>query len=82
VQKQRRLETKVGLTLLILAMLGVVAMVATWSAFSDTTANDGNVFQAGSVDIEDNDSGTIALYDLFDGTPEATPGDSDSGCIK
>lgn len=73
---------KVGLTLLLLGLLGALIIVATWAAFSDTTANAGNRWDAGSVDIVDNDDGTRALYDLFDGTPLGKPGSSDSGCIK
>ncbi|MDQ4145120.1 MAG: hypothetical protein M3198_15540 [Actinomycetota bacterium] len=80
--KQRTRARKVGLTFLLLALLGLLIVAATWAAFSDTTANAGNRWEVGSVDIEDNDAGTRALYDLFDGTPYAKPGDSDSGCIK
>jgi predicted ribosomally synthesized peptide with SipW-like signal peptide len=75
-------KTKVGMTFLVLVALGGLAAVSTLAAFSDTTANAGNKFQAGSVDIGSNDLGTTALYDLYDGTPEAKPGISDSGCIK
>jgi predicted ribosomally synthesized peptide with SipW-like signal peptide len=62
-------------------LFGLVAGLSTWAAFSDTTANAGNVFTAGTVDIDDNDSGT-ALYDNFDGTPEGKPTSSETGCIK
>jgi predicted ribosomally synthesized peptide with SipW-like signal peptide len=75
-------DVRVGLTLLVLAALGLLAAFATLAAFSDTTDNSGNRFQTGSVAIADNDLGTTALYDLYDGTPEARPGQSDSGCIK
>lgn len=81
-RKDRTTSRKIGLTLLLLAALGVMIVASTWAAFSDTSANTGDRWDAGSVDIEDNDSGTRALYDLFDGTPYAKPGDSDSGCIK
>ncbi len=80
--KERTTARKLGLTFLVLALLGLLIVVATWAAFSDTTANAGNQWETGSVDIEDNDAGTRALYDLFDGTPASEPGDSDSGCIK
>lgn len=80
--KQRTTARKVGLSFLLLAMLGLLIVAATWAAFSDTSANAGDRWDAGSVDISDNDNGTAALYDLFDGTPYAKPGDSDSGCIK
>jgi hypothetical protein len=75
------LDVKVGLTLLVFAALGLLAAYATRAAFSNTTENTGNRFQTGSVTIGDNDLGT-ALYDLYDGTPAAKPGNSDSGCIK
>jgi predicted ribosomally synthesized peptide with SipW-like signal peptide len=80
--EKRRTARKLGLTFLLLALLGLLIVVATWAAFSDTTANADDRFDAGSVDIEDNDSGSRALYDVFDGTPFAKPTDSDSGCIK
>jgi predicted ribosomally synthesized peptide with SipW-like signal peptide len=73
---------KVGLTLLLLGLLGAMIVVATFAAFSDTTDDSGNRWDAGSVAISDNDDGSRALYDLFDGTPLGKPGSSDSGCIK
>jgi predicted ribosomally synthesized peptide with SipW-like signal peptide len=82
VQDGKRLDFKIGLTMLILALVGLVLTAATWSAFSDTTDNDGNEFQAGSVAISDNDGGTRALLDLFASSPYAAPGATDSGCIK
>jgi predicted ribosomally synthesized peptide with SipW-like signal peptide len=82
VQERKRLDFKIGLTMLILALVGLVLTAATWSAFSDTTDNDGNEFQAGSVAIGDNDGGTRALLDLFASAPYAAPGATDSGCIE
>lgn len=81
-QEAKRIDLKVGLSLLVLALMGVVLTAATWSAFSDTTANTGNAFQAGSVAISDNDGGTRSLFDLFASSPYAAPGATDSGCIK
>jgi hypothetical protein len=81
-QKDRKLAHKVGLTALLIGLLGLLVVAATWAAFSDTSANAGDRFDVGSVDIEANGNGTQALYDLFDGTPYAKPGDSDSGCTK
>jgi predicted ribosomally synthesized peptide with SipW-like signal peptide len=75
-----RFEKKVGLTLTVLTAFGLTASAATFAAFSDTTDNANNQFQAGSVDIDDNDAAAV-LYDNFDGTPNAKPGDTESGCI-
>ena len=68
---------RIALTLVVLAAVGAIAGIGTWSAFSDTTANAGNNFVAGSVDIDDNDS-TTALYNT---STNAKPSDTDSGCI-
>ena len=81
-EMKKNREVRVGMTLLVLGALGFLSLVATLAAFSDTTDNPGNRFQSGSVVIDDNDLGTTALYDLYDGTPEAKPGQSDSGCLK
>jgi predicted ribosomally synthesized peptide with SipW-like signal peptide len=68
---------KVALTLLVLLLIGAVAGFGTWAAFSDTAVNSGNNFVAGSVDIDDNDTGTA----LYNSTTNAKPGDRDDGCI-
>jgi predicted ribosomally synthesized peptide with SipW-like signal peptide len=72
-----RSAAKLGLTLLVVALLGVVAAIGTWSAFSSTTENPGNTFSAGSVSLTDNDSGS-AMFNMTNMVPGAT----DTGCIK
>ena len=72
------LEKKVGLTLTVLTLFGLTASAATFAAFSDTTTNSGNTFQAGTVDIDDDDAGTA----LYAAATNAKPGDSDEGCIN
>lgn len=71
-----RTGAKLGLTMLILALLGAVVGFGTFSAFSATTENADNDFDAGTVTITDDDSGD-AMMSLSD----AKPGDSDTGCI-
>ena len=67
----------------ILATTGVLSVVvsiagfATFSAFSSTTTNSGNQFDAGTVYISDNDSGS-AMYSVSN----QKPGDSVQKCIK
>ena len=68
---------KLLLSLLIVGVAGSVAAFGVLSAFSSTTANPGNEFQAGTVAIGDNDSGT-ALYN----NANAAPGESVTKCIK
>lgn len=74
--REDRLGTKLALTMLILALLGVVVGVGTWSAFSDTTENPGNDFATGTVVITDDDGGSAMLV-----LADAEPGDSDTSCI-
>src|SRR6058998_1719961 len=71
-----RLSTKLGLSLLVLALIGVAVGVGTWSAFSATTQNSGNSFSAGTVILSDDDSGSAMLS-----LANAKPGDSDTSCI-
>jgi predicted ribosomally synthesized peptide with SipW-like signal peptide len=54
---------KLLITAVVLGLVGVVGGLGTWSAFSDTTSNDGNSFQSGSVTIEDDDSES-AMFSL------------------
>jgi len=75
-RRERRTGAKVGLTMLILALLGAVVGFGTFSAFSATTENPGNAFDAGTVSITDDDSGSAMLS-----LANAKPGDSDTGCI-
>lgn len=73
---RRRILTKVGLTMLVLGLVGTVAGIGTWSAFSATTGNAGNSFSAGTVTLGDDDAGTAMLS-----LATAKPGDSDTSCI-
>ncbi|HEX6207792.1 MAG TPA: TasA family protein [Actinomycetota bacterium] len=75
-RRERRTGAKIGLTMLILALLGAVVGFGTFSAFSATTENPGNAFDAGTVSITDDDSGTAMLS-----LANAKPGDSDAACI-
>jgi predicted ribosomally synthesized peptide with SipW-like signal peptide len=75
-RKRGGLATKVALTMLILALLGVIVGVGTWSAFSSTTQNSGNSFATGTVILTDDDAGGAMLS-----LANAKPGDSDTSCI-
>ncbi len=69
--------TKLLTTLLVVGVLGGIAGYGTFSAFSSTTTNGGNVFSAGTVVIGDNSSGGV-IYN-FTGQK---PGVGQTGCIK
>lgn len=76
---------KLGLTMLVVALLGVVAAIGTWSAFSSTTSNPGNSFTAGTVELCDDDAspencpGGTAMFNLSG----MVPGTSNTpACIK
>ena len=73
----RSTATKVVATAVVVGLIGAVAGVGTWSAFSATTSNGGNTFSAGSVTLTDNDSGSAMLS-----LSSAKPGDSDTSCIE
>ena len=68
---------KTLLSLLLVGALGAVAGIGTFSAFSATTVNAGNTFDAGTVAISDNDADS-AMYTITD----AAPGDVVSACIQ
>src|SRR5216117_1377795 len=70
-------KSKVLTSLLLVGLLGAVAGMGVFSAFSSTTTNPNNTFSAGSVTIADNDS-NAALYSVTN----KKPGDSVSSCIK
>lgn len=55
----------------------VLALSSTWSAFTSTTSNSGNSFEAGTIAITDDDAGTamFAVGGLL-------PGDSVQRCIN
>jgi hypothetical protein len=74
--RKNRLGGRLALTALVLGVLGTIAGIGTWSAFSATTQNPGNSFTSGTVVLGDDDSGT-AMLSLAD----AQPGDSDASCI-
>jgi predicted ribosomally synthesized peptide with SipW-like signal peptide len=66
-------------TSLVLGLIGIVAGLGTWSAFSDTTSNDDNTFTGGTVTIDDDDGGgSSPMFTLS----AMAPGATDSGCIK
>ncbi|MGZ5213249.1 MAG: TasA family protein [Actinomycetota bacterium] len=68
---------KALLSLLLVGTVGTVAGMGTFSAFSDTTTNTGNVFDAGTVAISDNDLNS-AMYNVTD----AAPGTNVQACIQ
>lgn len=72
-----RIAAKLVATALVLGLIGLVAGLGTWSAFTSTTSNSGNSFSAGTVTLTDNDGGSTALLTLT----AAKPADSDEGCI-
>jgi hypothetical protein len=61
----------------VVGALAAVTGVATWAAFSATTANPANSFAVGTVALTDND-GNGTLLSLTN----ARPGDTTTGCIK
>jgi len=69
--------SKVLTSLLMVGLLGAVAGIGVFSAFSSTTTNPNNTFSAGSVTLADNDS-NAALYSVTN----KKPGDSVTSCIK
>jgi hypothetical protein len=64
-------------SLVAVALVGVVGFVGTRAAISDTTDNPGNQFNAGAIDLVDNDAGTY-MYQVNN----VQPGDSISRCIR
>ncbi|HEY7198101.1 MAG TPA: TasA family protein [Gaiellaceae bacterium] len=72
-----RRRRQILLTLLVLGVLGAVAGFGSYSAFTATTTNTGDSFAAGSVSIQDDDSGSAMLS-----LSNAKPGDADTSCIK
>lgn len=74
--RSRSTATKVVATAVVVGLIGVVAGVGTWSAFSSTTQNEANSFATGTVTLTDNDSGSAMLT-----LSAAGPGANDTGCI-
>lgn len=71
--RSQGITMKMGLTILVVAL---IASLSTWAAFSATTQNSGNEFATGTVELSDDDANQ-AMLSLSD----AKPGDSDSSCI-
>jgi hypothetical protein len=69
---------KALLTVLVVGLAGILVGFGTFSAFSSTTANTGNNFSAGTVQIADNDGGASVLYNVTNKKPL----DSVTNCIK
>ena len=68
---------KVLATTLVLGLVAGLATIASFAAFSSTTSNGANDFDAGTVYIQDND-GAQVMYDLTNQKPLA----SVEKCIK
>jgi hypothetical protein len=64
-------------SLAAVALVGVVGFVGTQAAISDTTDNPGNSFNAGTIDLVDNDAETY-MYQVNN----VQPGDSIDRCIR
>jgi hypothetical protein len=64
-------------TLTAVALVAVVGVVGTRAAISATTDNPGNQFNAGTINLADNDGGTY-MYQANN----VQPGDSISRCIQ
>jgi predicted ribosomally synthesized peptide with SipW-like signal peptide len=78
-RQRPRSAAKLGLTMLVVALLGAVAAIGTWSAFSSTTQNPGNTFAAGTVSLTDNDNPVDSpMFTMSN----MVPGSTDTGCIK
>jgi len=75
--KPRTLTTKLLATALAVVAISTLAGASTWSAFNDMTANPGNVFEAGTVSIADDDSGAA----MFNALTNLKPGDSATRCL-
>jgi hypothetical protein len=68
---------KLLLTALTVTVVGSIVAFGTFSAFSSSTENPGNNFDAGTVAISDNDAAS-ALYNVTN----RKPGDFVQNCIK
>jgi len=68
---------RIVLSVLIVGVVGALVGVGTLSAFSSSTSNSGNNFDAGTVYVSDNDAGS-ALYNVT----SRKPGDTVTSCIK
>lgn len=73
-------RTKILFTVLVVGLGGVLAGFGVFAAFSATTSNPNNSFQAGNVSIGDNDGGS-ALFSTSTLHGNAKPGNYDR-CIR
>ncbi len=64
-------------TLAAVSLVGVLSVAGTTAALSDTTDNSLNQFDAGEIDLADNDAGSF-LYDV----DNQEPGDVVEKCVK
>lgn len=69
---------KVLRSLLVIGVVGTVAGVGSFSAFSSQADNDNNQVAAGTVVLADNDGGVAPLYDITN----AKPSDTETSCIR
>jgi predicted ribosomally synthesized peptide with SipW-like signal peptide len=69
--------TKVLRTLVVVGVVGGLAALGVFAAFSSQTDNPGNNVTAGTVTLADNDGGT-ALYNISN----AKPGSTQTSCIR
>lgn len=74
-RKSSRLATWIAVPAALVAA-GIVVSSSSYAAFSDTTANEGNSWRAGTVQLDDDAAGR-AMFAV----PDAKPGDSGAHCI-
>lgn len=67
---------RVAIAVAALSLVGGVIIQQSRAAFSSTTANSGNAFNAATIALTDNDNG-VAMFNV----PAMVPGDSRTGCI-
>jgi hypothetical protein len=67
--RKRGGPAKLMMSLGAVTMVGVVGVVGTQAALSDTTENPGNEFNAGQIDLTDNDADSF-MYDVENVLPE------------
>jgi hypothetical protein len=70
-------RTKIVRSLGVVAVVGSLAALGVFAAFSGQTENPGNTVTAGTVEISDND-GDTALYSMAN----AAPGETTTRCIQ
>ena len=68
---------KLLLSVAVVAAVGVLTGIGTFSAFSSTTSSGGNSMQAGTVAISDDHTASTMLN-----LANAKPGDRTTGCVK